>query len=727
MAFLSDIPGKEILEQLADGSGLAIAVIDDRGMEISVSNDNSICSNLNPDKKFAGKCAAFCGTALEEAMEVGGAVSFTCHAGLECRAVPFRQTDKGFVAIVGRTFVKTENYRRATERAISGDWRGYSQSEFFENILLSGSTEIIEKTADKLAALVPEMPAKDTESEPVIVPIIEQIAEIAPVTADIPPQAPQDENTNIVERFNREIRGKEPKESVETPKPVEDAKPEPVKEPKPAPTEKRMAESQSWRAFFGSLLKTDYPMAADSIIAFLAHHYGFTSIVWLEKSGDRFENTTAFGEMKNRKVRLGIAPNDPRLIAASQNEMPLELGEKQKGEAPRTMHLFPIGVGGEISAAIATLDKIEPESAKKQIARICHSIAPQLEILRLRSEVARREIFGGAVRRFSESIKTIDADDFWLKLTQNAAEMLQAERASLLVFDERADTLEIKALIGSRTKFNTDEEVGSRVAKIVFSRNESVAIADVTKTGLPPSSGERNYKTPSFMSCPVTIGGRTIGVMSFTDRATGQPFDKASMELFQAISPQLAVAIDRARLKEKAGTFEQLSVTDALTGLLNRRYIEERLMEEIKRSNRHGFPMSFMMLDVDQFKSYNDSFGHPAGDEALKIVGSVIRDTLRGADVAARYGGEEFAILLPQTIGEEAVTIAERIRSNIEGTDFPHRRVTLSIGVASCSAELCSAKNIVSAADKALYDAKHGGRNRVRAFEEMNGVGDRIS
>jgi diguanylate cyclase (GGDEF)-like protein len=133
--------------------------------------------------------------------------------------------------------------------------------------------------------------------------------------------------------------------------------------------------------------------------------------------------------------------------------------------------------------------------------------------------------------------------------------------------------------------------------------------------------------------------------------------------------------------------------------------------------------MSFMMIDVDEFKSYNDRFGHPAGDEALKMVGNVIRETLRSADVAARFGGEEFSILLPQTTGEEAVIIAERIRHNIEHADFPHRKVTISIGVASCSADLCSAKNIVSAADKALYEAKGSGRNIVRAYEQINGNG----
>jgi diguanylate cyclase (GGDEF)-like protein len=131
--------------------------------------------------------------------------------------------------------------------------------------------------------------------------------------------------------------------------------------------------------------------------------------------------------------------------------------------------------------------------------------------------------------------------------------------------------------------------------------------------------------------------------------------------------------------------------------------------------------MSYMMIDVDHFKTYNDEFGHPAGDDALRSVGQVIRETLRSADVAARYGGEEFSILLPQTTGEEAAAIAERIRANVENQNFTHRQVTISIGVASCAADVCSSKVLVSAADKALYEAKRRGRNMVLAFEAMLG------
>jgi diguanylate cyclase (GGDEF)-like protein len=127
--------------------------------------------------------------------------------------------------------------------------------------------------------------------------------------------------------------------------------------------------------------------------------------------------------------------------------------------------------------------------------------------------------------------------------------------------------------------------------------------------------------------------------------------------------------------------------------------------------------MSVMMLDVDEFKSYNDRYGHPAGDAALKIVAGVLKDILRGADVAARYGGEEFAILLPQTTSTEAAAIAERLRQRVEHTEFPKRKVTISIGIASCSNEIDTPENIIGAADHALYEAKNHGRNNVQIYD----------
>ena len=345
MSIPEEIPDKKTLDRLADESGVAVVFVDENQREIFATNNNSICRNLNPQGNLVGQCAAFCGTALEETAEVGGSVSFTCHAGLECRAIPIQRSNAKLVAIVGRTFIKAENYRRATARAISGDWGAFPPSDFFENILLTGSQDILDKVARQMESLVGKSPAV----EPVVVgpPVVAAELLLPLEAATRPPKAPP-ETTSIVEKFKREIRGKKPieliksdvkpelnppeatkAEPVSESKPISepiaasDPQPEPARQATPEQADRRMAESRAWRSFFGSLLKMDYPKATDSILEFLAHHYGFSALIWLERVGDSFENTAAFGDMKNRKVRLGIAPDDPRLIAASQKELPL--------------------------------------------------------------------------------------------------------------------------------------------------------------------------------------------------------------------------------------------------------------------------------------------------------------------------------------------------------------------------------------------------------------------
>jgi diguanylate cyclase (GGDEF)-like protein len=214
------------------------------------------------------------------------------------------------------------------------------------------------------------------------------------------------------------------------------------------------------------------------------------------------------------------------------------------------------------------------------------------------------------------------------------------------------------------------------------------------------------------------LGEKGLAIMNFTDKVGEDRFERHDLELLDSIAPQIAVAVDRMVLRERAGEYEQLSITDPLTGLLNRRYIEERLAEEVNRADRSGDPMSFMMIDVDEFKSYNDRYGHPAGDEALKIVGQILRENLRGADVAARYGGEEFSVLLPETSVEESRTIAERIRRHVEETKFPRRKVTVSIGIASLGGDVAGVKELIAAADAALYQAKRAGRNTIKIYDE---------
>jgi diguanylate cyclase (GGDEF)-like protein len=667
------------LDELAEQNGLAVIVVDENSTELSESNNNSMCRILYNSEEFAPKCAEFCGKAHYWATETRKTVEYKCYAGLNCMAVQMK--NRRSVAIVGRVFLKAEDYRRATERVVSGDWKKFPADDFFENALLSGTPENVTKLAREVQELELELPNPEYDG---------QILEVSALDV----QKVEEQETPVTDDSEN------PKSKIANPKVSE------------------------WRSLFGSLLSLDYKDACFSIARFIEQRYEVSGVAWLERGENNLEIIFTDGALKDREIQLSIAADDERLLAALKREMPLELRERRRADdmtEPQTIWLFPVAVGGEIQSALVVVDEFKEESTKRQIAGFCRSIASQLEILRLRERLSQRSLVERAVKKFNESLKTIDSEDFWLHLINASAELMCAERSSLLVFDEKSDAFTAKAATGIKADYikSESENLGLRVAKNVLNANKAVVIADVNKIGLPSAPKDWLYKSNSFISYPISIGTRKIGVLNLTDKADGNSYDAADIKLLDAVMPSLAVMIDRADLKLQAGEFRQLSVTDALTGLLNRRYLEERLTEEIKRSNRHGFPMSFLMIDVDEFKSYNDSFGHTEGDKALQIVGICLKETLRGADVAARYGGEEFSILLPQTTSAEAEVLAERVRERVAMTDFPNRQVTVSIGIASCSLSLNSPKDLISAADKALYEAKRLGRNNVQIYENL--------
>jgi diguanylate cyclase (GGDEF)-like protein len=173
------------------------------------------------------------------------------------------------------------------------------------------------------------------------------------------------------------------------------------------------------------------------------------------------------------------------------------------------------------------------------------------------------------------------------------------------------------------------------------------------------------------------------------------------------------------RLQEAFHELEAMVALDAMTGLANHRAFHERFRKELAKSQESGQPLTLLLLDVDRFKQYNDSFGHPAGDEALRMVARVLKGNVRPRDLAARYGGEEFAVILPKTDVEVGAVIAEAIRAACEATTFPCRAVTVSIGLVSgIGGDIGS---LIESADQALYAAKNGGRNRVSRFEAGSG------
>ena len=169
----------------------------------------------------------------------------------------------------------------------------------------------------------------------------------------------------------------------------------------------------------------------------------------------------------------------------------------------------------------------------------------------------------------------------------------------------------------------------------------------------------------------------------------------------------------KSQLEETNRELEALATTDGLTGLKNRRTFGEKLAEEHARAVRYHQPLSLLLMDVDQFKLFNDTFGHPAGDAVLRSVAAALQHTARDTDVPARYGGEEFAVILPQTDEAGAVVIAERLRTVIAGKEWELRPVTVSVGVCTLSLDTPTPESMVACADRALYHSKEAGRNRA--------------
>lgn len=177
----------------------------------------------------------------------------------------------------------------------------------------------------------------------------------------------------------------------------------------------------------------------------------------------------------------------------------------------------------------------------------------------------------------------------------------------------------------------------------------------------------------------------------------------------------------RRRMRELREELASEALTDALTGLPNRRYFEEFLEAELDRIDRYGGVCSVVMLDVDDFKNYNDTLGHLAGDEILRQLADVFRDEVRLSDVVARYGGEEFGVIMINTGIEEALEASERLRVGIERHAFPDEDIqpggelTVSAGVAAYPTDGRTSEEVIRRADEALYAAKRGGKNRVLA------------
>lgn len=299
-----------------------------------------------------------------------------------------------------------------------------------------------------------------------------------------------------------------------------------------------------------------------------------------------------------------------------------------------------------------------------------------------------------------------------------ARRVLGYQMCSVLLLNAREDRLLLMGKIETGEKIIYREPLVvplNSITGAVAKSGKPERIADVTKDNRyqPGLSGAR-----SEMVVPMISRGNVLGVLNAESKQFAFFLEK-DQKIFSILANSAALALENAVMHKK---LEELIIIDGLTGVFNFRYFSNRLVEEFRRANRYNQPLSLIMVDIDFFKKCNDNHGHEAGNQVLKEIAQVIRNSIRDVDILARYGGEEFMVILPQTDRRDALLIGERIRAQVasstfgNGSTIPSIHLTVSVGVTSYPENGRSQDEIVAVVDQALYRAKGSGRNLVCAI-----------
>jgi len=316
----------------------------------------------------------------------------------------------------------------------------------------------------------------------------------------------------------------------------------------------------------------------------------------------------------------------------------------------------------------------------------------------------------------------LDLQDMLTKVAAIIKKCLPFERISVYILAENKKYLELAYSSGLNMKERVTVPLGNGTPGRIAEHGEHIHIHDLsifykTFKDFIHYPGEAIHDG-SYIGIALKVHDTTIGVLGM-DNSTRHSLSVDDMDFMTILSHQLAAGIEKSLLFSK---IQHMSQHDDLTGLYNYRIFQERLFQEIKRRNRTHKPLSLLMLDIDNFKQFNDTYGHQAGDDVLKELSTIITHQSRSSaiDVCCRYGGEEFAVIMPELEIHNAVNVADRIRRAIENHPFSFNKqqvkgkVTVSFGVASLTDEdNLSLEELIKKADDALYRSKREGRNRV--------------
>ncbi|HLB95073.1 MAG TPA: diguanylate cyclase [Nitrospiria bacterium] len=675
---------KQIQEAFSALTGFSLFTYDAQGSPVcEPSLENPICQIIQKTPKGLEHCKSHCGKSIGRALQSGEPVFFKCDVGLHVFSIPMILKDRddksnppaeraGMVLLGGKTFFTPDEFSVCREGSKQLDVPPEELSRLSDEIRVVDH-QLMVSAARFLESVLPYLFATLHEKN---------------LTAS--------KLARLLTLFNLTSEFKE---------------------------------ERSFKHLAPSLLNT-------LGILFGLHT---ASVMVLDPRERQFKPEAVFGQKANLIAASSMESASGLVGLLQEKASPVESRDTMeilKTGLPAeiaSLHLFPLLLqNSRITGILAIFDTPLTEEEVGIIQAFCQQFAVCQENRGLRAE---RQDLAKDVSVLLEIAKTVgsalDSEDLFGIILEKSTEFLEAEQGSLMLLDEDRRELTVKAMKGLNKKIVELLKIrpGEGISGKVLATGTPMVVSDIESDGRIAQEKRPRYKTKSFISIPLKLNDRTIGVLNIADKITGEVFKEDDLHLLVSIGAYASVAIERSKFYHKTEELKKISITDSLTGLLNRRYFQERMAEEIERSRRHHLPLSLIMMDIDNFKSVNDTYGHLVGDEALKITARAIRNCVRTIDVAARYGGEEFTVILPQTAKSDATVIAERICSEVSRLDFPFEQAarklsfSVSLGLATFPDDAEALDDLIRNTDIALYQAKAQGKNRVVIYNKREEQG----
>lgn len=453
---------------------------------------------------------------------------------------------------------------------------------------------------------------------------------------------------------------------------------------------------------------------------------GIERITLLTVNKDRSGYASLYGLSRSgAQIQPYALGDDATVVRELRSGKPFAHERGPAGE--RLFYYFPILVNGSLEGILGVNDRVLTESDTQVISGFCKQTALFIENHRLHQELYKKFNRFVTLTELTKALAPIQSPDKLLQMIlEQSATLLTAEQGSLMLLDHETDALMLEAKKGAvdgvdqKLRINRGEGIAGKVAEL----GEPILVENVENDPRVKQKNRDHYKTRSFVSVPLKIDDRIIGVLNLSDKTTGEVFNEEDLKLIQSFATHAAIVMERNMFYNKTEELKKLTITDSLTGLLNRRYLYERLKDELGRAQRYGHHFSLLMLDLDGFKYCNDTLGHLFGDKILKSIADTLINTVRTMDIVARYGGDEFMVILPETDEPLAVDIAERVRSSLavhvararsEEGQGPHV-LTTSIGIVCYPKHGETLEALLENVDRALYRAKNRGKNRSEVY-----------